>query len=85
MYPTKVVRLWPRGSKKYRHFTIVLCYQTNRHRGSVIERLGHFNPHRTERVFHLNGPRLAHWLNRGAKIHRSLYSILSRRVLYEAF
>lgn len=83
MFLPLTVRLWPRGSKKFPSFTIVVCYKKMRHRGAFLERLGHFNPQLKKRQIFLNSYRLAFWLNRGAQLHPSVSRLLFFRVIGE--
>jgi len=69
LYKPLVIRFWRKGTGDYPVYDIVVCYKSNRYRGSFLERLGHYNPQGSEKLLFFNGHRLAHWLNRGAKLH----------------
>lgn len=78
MYLPKVIRLYPRGTKKAPCFNMVVCYKKTRYRAAFIESVGQFNRHlKNQRQFVINGYRLAYWLNRGVKLHPSVYRVLS--------
>lgn len=77
MFSLQQVRLWPRGPRKHKFFSIVVCYKKNRHRGAFLERLGVFNPHLKSRQLSFNGYRLAFWLNKGVLLHPSTIFLLS--------
>lgn len=60
MYQPLVIRFWRKGASDYPVYDIVVTRKSHRYRGAFLERLGHYNPHGTEKLFFFNGQRLGY-------------------------
>jgi ribosomal protein S16 len=56
----KVIRLRKKGTRKFPLYDIIVTFKDNRNRGSIIEKIGFFNPHIEQRVFFINSFRIAY-------------------------
>lgn len=56
----KVIRLRKKGSIHFPIYDIIVTFKDNRNRGSIIEKLGFFNPHIKQRIFCINSFRIAY-------------------------
>lgn len=77
MYKPITIRLWRRGRRLYPVYQIVVIFISTRSRGKLIQSLGYFNPHFTERVICIDGYSLAKWLNKGAIMHKNVVKHLN--------
>jgi len=71
----RIVRFRRRGYIRYPVYEIILTRRNNRS-GPFIEKLGFYNPHFTERLFFIDGARLAHWIMKGAVINKTVKKYL---------
>mgnify|MGYP005842062183 CR=1 FL=1 len=76
----KLIRFRPRGCKGYPFFEIVVIQKHKKARGKYIERLGFLNPNRNECILVIDIPRLGFWLNKGAKLKRSVKFYLAKMI-----
>jgi small subunit ribosomal protein S16 len=73
MYKPIIIRLAQRGQNKYKLFNIVVVNKDRARRGGHYECIGFVNPQIKEKMIFLDSLRLAIWLNKGAKLHKSLF------------
>lgn len=76
-----VIRLRPRGAKKYQVFDVVVISKLKNKRGSALERIGFYNPNATERQFFIDFYRLLFWLNKGALLNYTVKKKLASFVV----
>ena len=74
-YNKKVISFRRRGCKGYAVFDIVV---KNAYGKGYYEKIGHFNPQFSERVFFINVDRLATLINGGAKVNISVKKYLGK-------
>lgn len=67
-----VIRLKPRGSRKYPVFDIIVISKLKKRRGTALEKIGFYNPNATEGQFFIDFYRLVFWLNKGAWLNYSV-------------
>lgn len=72
----KVIRLHKVGCYKYPVFFVVIGRKGS-FRGAY-EKVGFYNPNVTENFFFLDFSRIGFWLNKGAKMHYSVYKIIGK-------
>ena len=53
-FPKKIIRFRSKGFKHYRLFEIIVSYHTKSRNGSYIERIGFYNPNKSEKMFFIN-------------------------------
>jgi small subunit ribosomal protein S16 len=70
------IRLTRVGKKNKAYFRIVVCDHTCPVKGKFIEILGSYNPHQEKKVI-LKKNRVKFWLSKGAKLSKSLESLIS--------
>ncbi len=73
------IRLQRIGRKGRPFYRIVVAEHTFKVKGAFVERLGHYDPLRTPKVFELNETRFNEWIKKGAKPSSTLARILKGR------
>jgi ribosomal protein S16 len=76
-YNEKVIAFRRRGCKGYSVFDIVV---KNTYGKGYREKIGHFNPQISERVFFIDGARLGTLLNGGVKVHSNIKKYIAKMV-----
>jgi small subunit ribosomal protein S16 len=75
------IRLSKVGSKKRPFFRIVVVEGRTARDGSVVERVGLYDPRRAPEFFKLDRDRFAHWVSKGAKPSSTLKTLVARNPL----
>jgi small subunit ribosomal protein S16 len=70
------IRLARMGTKKLPFYRIVVADQRSPRGGRFIERIGTFDPAKSE--LHLDGARVAHWLSKGAQPSDTVQALLKK-------
>ena len=65
----KVIRFKKKGIMKYPLYDIIVTFKDLRNRGSAVEKLGFYNPHKGVKSIYINTYRLSYWLIKGALIN----------------
>jgi small subunit ribosomal protein S16 len=72
------IRLSKVGSKKRPFFRIVVVEGRTARDGSVVERVGLYDPRRSPEFFQLDRDRFTHWVSKGARASSTLKTLVSR-------
>ena len=72
----KIIRLRKKGIIYYPIYDIVVSYKDIRNRGSIIEKLGFYNPHIKKKTIYINSYRLSYWLNKGVLLNKNIKKYL---------
>jgi small subunit ribosomal protein S16 len=72
------IRLSKVGSKKRPFFRIVVVEGRTARDGSVVERVGLYDPRRSPEFFKLDRDRFAHWVSKGAQPSSTLKTLVAR-------
>ncbi len=79
------IRLLKRGKRNAPTYRIVVAPSTAPRDGKVIEVLGYFNPSTKPPNLSLDKGRLAHWLNKGAKMTTAVEKISKGRYQFKPY
>ena len=72
-----VIRFKRRGKlKNFNYDIIVVNLGKKQSTSDYIEKLGHYDPRKTEKIFFIKVHRLAYWINKGAYIHKTVKKYL---------
>ena len=77
----KIIRLRKKGVIYYPIYDIIVSYKDLRNRGTMIEKLGFYNPHTKIRLIYINSYRLSYWLNKGVSLNKNIKKILVKFLL----
>jgi small subunit ribosomal protein S16 len=72
------IRLTRMGSKKRPFFRVVVCEARSARDGAFIENLGYYNPRKAPEVLSIDRERLAHWVDRGARLSDTMRTLVAR-------
>ena len=72
------IRLTRMGSKKRPFFRVVVCEARSARDGAFIENLGFYEPRKSPEVLSIDRERLAHWLDKGAKLSDTMRTLVAR-------
>jgi small subunit ribosomal protein S16 len=72
------IRLTRMGSKKRPFFRVVVCEARSARDGAFIENLGFYEPRKSPEVLKIDRERLAHWLDKGAKLSDTMRTLVAR-------
>ena len=78
-----VIRLQRVGTKKAPVYRVVAADSRRATSGTIIERLGHFNPRGKEPVAVLSEERILHWLKTGAQASDTVRTLLTRKGIWK--
>ncbi|HOU92680.1 MAG TPA: 30S ribosomal protein S16 [Polyangiaceae bacterium] len=73
------IRLARHGSKKHPHYRVVVTDHRSPRDGSFIESIGTYDPAVDPGALKVDGARLAHWTQRGARPSHTLARLLKRQ------
>ncbi len=76
------IRLARAGAKKVPFYRIVVADQQSSRGGKFIEKIGTFDPQKSEIV--INHPRVQHWLSQGAQPSHTVSVLIKRSAKTEA-
>ena len=72
------IKLLRMGAKQHPFYRLVVGDSRVAGGGKVLERLGTYDPHGEQPVFHVRAERALHWLQRGARPTDSVRQLLRR-------
>ena len=72
------IRLTRMGSKKRPFFRVVVCEARTARDSAFIENLGYYEPRKNPEVLSLDRERLAHWVDKGARLSDTMRTLIAR-------
>ena len=72
------IRLTRMGSKKRPFFRVVVVESKSARDGAFIENLGYYEPRKNPEVLSLDRERLAHWVDKGARLSDTMRTLIAR-------
>ena len=73
-----VIRIRKAGSKKRPFFRVVVADSRAARDSSFVEIVGHYNPRAKPAKVEIDRERVAHWVDRGAKLSDTVRTLLAR-------
>ena len=66
------------GSKKRPFFRVVVVESKSARDGAFIENLGYYEPRKQPEVLSIDRERLAHWVDKGARLSDTMRTLIAR-------
>ena len=76
-----MVRLQRTGKKGQAYFRIIIAEHTKKPKGSVLEILGHYDPHKKE--LKAEKDRIEYWISKGAQISPTVNNLLVNHKIWD--
>lgn len=75
------IRLQRIGKRGQAYFKVIVTEHTRKPKGKYLELLGSYDPHKNK--LNVDGPKVKHWLSKGAKMSETVNNLLVRKGVVE--